>query len=226
MQEAEAGRESRKTVGELSWKKDREQNKKPGMFPVTVAWWATDKRALHSPGLQPSQTNKPIIQQPSSPYSLILTLLVRQATSKMTHHLFPTLLFPLGAGYQCVRYSGGAETNQIPTNRAWWHGRTQKCNTGLWSLQQSWWFHICQKVENLTSYKKKNVFENWKIERLSFFLLESWNTIWMWIFFKIIWAIMVCLNLKFTVYKHHMFVKWSVILKSAIFLYITENGGN
>lgn len=165
MQEAEAGRESRKTVGELSWKKDREQNKKPGMFPVTVAWWATDKRALHSPGLQPSQTNKPIIQQPSSPYSLILTLLVRQATSKMTHHLFPTLLFPLGAGYQCVRYSGGAETNQIPTNRAWWHGRTQKCNTGLSHqravlmvpyMPESWKFDFLQEKKMYLKLK------NWK----------------------------------------------------------------
>lgn len=58
------------------------------MFPVRVAWSATDKRGLHSPGLRPEQTNKPIIQQLGSPYCLILTLLVsKQAVRPPTRRL-------------------------------------------------------------------------------------------------------------------------------------------
>lgn len=68
-----------RTVGEFGWK----QHKEPGMFPITVAWSAKDKRGPHSAGLQPNEKNEPIIQQLGSPCSLLLMLLVSKRAVRL-----------------------------------------------------------------------------------------------------------------------------------------------
>ena len=117
----------------MGWNQDKE----PGMFPVRVAWSAVHKRGLHSAGLQPNQTNKPIIQQLGSPYCLFLTLLVSKQSVDQQEHSSPFLPTLLSRPDMDIDAFAIARGRNVLQDRHAWHSITAA--QGWVSLQKLWY---------------------------------------------------------------------------------------
>lgn len=82
-----------------------------------------DKRGLHSPGLQPNQTNKSIVQQPH-PQTVHLP-------TRSSSAAFLCTAFPTRHGYQCVFHSGVQKlTARHPPTQGTVTLQNPQCNSG------------------------------------------------------------------------------------------------
>lgn len=109
-----------------------------------------DKRGLHSPGLPPKKTNKPIIQQLGSPRALILTLPVSNQSIYQQQDSAPfpnsSSAVPNRCGYQCICHRGMQTRPTQGTRKL----QNPQCNSGTVFRHSDAW-----KLKCLTCYRKK-----------------------------------------------------------------------
>lgn len=103
-----------------------EDNKKKKKKSSVKSMSGLDKRGLHSPGLQPNQTNKSIIQQPHPHAALQQTVRLPTRSSSAA---FLCTAFPTSHGYQCVFHGGVQKLTARPPH-------TGHSNTAETPMQQ------------------------------------------------------------------------------------------